>query len=431
MSKYKYLFLLLILLLNSVFIVILFSNSVLKNSPLDHINDNPIDLYDLRLSGPQINITTPENITYSDPMSGYYPGTYGFENDVNGADPLGWIVDESGGPIRVLSEVDGHKKVVEINDNDGTFRSYAYQTFTSPQSSGEIELWWRLESTQHHNVRVRSGTTVSTSEAIAIRARDATMEYQYYDGSSWHVICNYQDLTWHHVRIKFDLAQGWDLWLDGILQSSGSYEFSFANTHATVDNLQFDTGTLMQKDQWFDAVGYSWDSSYNIGENENEGLLLNFDLGFTPDWLGYSLNGQTTKTISGKTTIPFPSINGLYTIQVFGNNSIGTLYESDVRYFTIGSSDLPLGPPPGLPIELIILIVVIASVGSAILVFVTYFVYNKSKTQVPTTEKKPKQTKIKKQKPSAEQSKFSCPFCQAELPGGQKFCFFCGANLEE
>jgi hypothetical protein len=39
------------------------------------------------------------------------------------------------------------------------------------------------------------------------------------------------------------------------------------------------------------------------------------------------------KTISGNITIPFPTQDGLHTIQVFGNDSVGTMYQSDIRYF--------------------------------------------------------------------------------------------------
>ncbi|MFW9819840.1 MAG: hypothetical protein ACFFE5_09540, partial [Candidatus Thorarchaeota archaeon] len=290
MKKIKTTIFFIILLLTSVFSVFIYSNSVLNNSIVENTNNNPRNLDNLRFSGPQINITNPENITYTAPMRGYYPAMYGFENDVIGNDPSGWIVDETGGPIQVVSELDGHKNVLEIQDNDGTFRSDVYQTFSSPQISGEIEFWWRIQSSAHHNVRIRNGTTDGTSEVVQIRARDATMEYQYYNGSTWHAICNYQDLSWHHIRIRFDLAQGWDIWVDGDLKSSGSYEYSFANSLASVNNLQFATGTLMQHDQWIDAVGYSWDPSYSIGDNKKEGLLLNFNLGFTPDWIGYSLN---------------------------------------------------------------------------------------------------------------------------------------------
>jgi hypothetical protein len=85
---------------------------------------------------------------------------------------------------------------------------------------------------------------------------------------------------------------------------------------------------------YWDAFGFSWDPNYNIGDNLQEGLLLSFETEFTPDWVGYSLDAQTNKTILGNTTIPFPN-DGLHTIQVHSNDSLGMIYNSDLRYFLI------------------------------------------------------------------------------------------------
>ncbi|MFW9971159.1 MAG: hypothetical protein ACFFDF_13280, partial [Candidatus Odinarchaeota archaeon] len=104
--------------------------------------------------------------------------------------------------------------------------------------------------------------------------------------------------------------------------------------------------------------------NYDIGNNLNEGLLLSFETGFTPDWLGYSLDGQVNRTIFGNTTISFPYNKGLHTIQVFGNNSFGRIFQSELRYFTI----LYTPSPPGIPGFNIIIVLGIISIVSAILV---------------------------------------------------------------
>jgi hypothetical protein len=53
-------------------------------------------------------------------------------------------------------------------------------------------------------------------------------------------------------------------------------------------------------------------------------------------WRAYSLNGAEDITFSGNIVgIPLPDKNGIYSIQVFGNNSIGTMFQSEIRYFTI------------------------------------------------------------------------------------------------
>ncbi|MFX0010129.1 MAG: Loki-CTERM sorting domain-containing protein, partial [Candidatus Hermodarchaeota archaeon] len=87
-------------------------------------------------------------------------------------------------------------------------------------------------------------------------------------------------------------------------------------------------------------------NNLSIGDNLHEGVLLSYENSTTIDWQGYSLNGQANRTILGNTTIPMPS-DGLHSIQVFGNDSMGTMYESNLRYFTVSTSapDLTINTP--------------------------------------------------------------------------------------
>ena len=73
----------------------------------------------LKISGDNINITTPEDTTYYGPMSSYFPGTYGFENDVVGSHPNGWYVREGvSGTVEVISSLGTGTTVrVEFDDS--------------------------------------------------------------------------------------------------------------------------------------------------------------------------------------------------------------------------------------------------------------------------------------------------------------------------
>jgi len=46
----------------------------------------------------EITIMTPENKTYTQADSGYYPATYGFENDIEGSIPKEWVFSYDLGP---------------------------------------------------------------------------------------------------------------------------------------------------------------------------------------------------------------------------------------------------------------------------------------------------------------------------------------------
>ena len=55
----------------------------------------------------------------------------------------------------------------------------------------------------------------------------------------------------------------------------------------------------------------------------------------------------------------------------------------------------------------------------------------KVKGEEPVEAKRTKKTKPKKEKPVVKQPILSCPYCNADLPGHQKYCFYCGSKLEE
>ncbi|GAH66002.1 unnamed protein product, partial [marine sediment metagenome] len=99
--------------LGIIFLICLFSISAfitIENNPIEtEIQEHPLP----KLSAGEIDIITPENKTYTKAMSGYYPATYGFENDADGNLPSGWLAWPGGIYLKVISEKNGHKKVVE------------------------------------------------------------------------------------------------------------------------------------------------------------------------------------------------------------------------------------------------------------------------------------------------------------------------------
>ena len=91
-----------------------------NNYSINSENGNKIEnvQFKPRISGTEINITTPINKTYYQPMSGYYPATYGFENDVVGSIPLGWV-NYSGDDTNcfVTNGYNGHSRVIQMEDD--------------------------------------------------------------------------------------------------------------------------------------------------------------------------------------------------------------------------------------------------------------------------------------------------------------------------
>ena len=76
----------------------------------------------------------------------------------------------------------------------------------------------------------------------------------------------------------------------------------------------------------------------NSDLSDSDELFLNIIPEESLSWRGYSINGNDNITFSGNSTIIPNSLiqsNGNYSIQVFGNNSVGTMFASEIRHFNI------------------------------------------------------------------------------------------------
>ncbi|MFX0027136.1 MAG: hypothetical protein ACFE8M_12050 [Candidatus Hermodarchaeota archaeon] len=293
-----------------------------------------------------ITIITPENKTYIEPMSGYYPATYGFESDDNGSDPEEWSLSENppNYEIEVVSEKNGHKKVVHIYDNENEWRSMNHYPDKDP-TTGTIELWvLGADVTDSYFVVFMRDTTIRKGFQVNILED----KWQYYDSVGYHDVSNVglpQDNTWHHLRIDFRCAgapayeglsmASYRIIVDGIV--SGEMPFFDSNANH-LERLAISTDAAPNSEWWVDAIGFSWDPNYNVGDNLDEGLLLSLEKIITLKWMGYSLDGLPNKTILGNITFPFPE-NGAHNIQVFGNNSLGSMHHSDLRMFFVSRNN--------------------------------------------------------------------------------------------
>ena len=291
-----------------------------------------------RASAGEITIITPENKTYTEPMSGYYPGTFGFENDLNGAIPFNWI-DTSSPPCyaKIINDIGGHNKVMEVYGRGQTSSDYAIiNNYFQPQTSGTIEWWWRKSSALSSCAKF--DVSYDTNELIDLRmdwyADPGKIEYE---ENGWinTGYSDYADDKWIHMKLSFNCTTDeYSLNIDGVLYLN-NLPFHNGDTSTYINNIRFYTYAASNPTLYFvDAVGYSWDSNYDIGDNLNEGLLLSYENTTSLDWKCYSLDGNANKTILNNTTIPMLS-NGLHSIQIFGNNSLGSMYESNLRYFTV------------------------------------------------------------------------------------------------
>ena len=262
----------------------------------------------------QIEINTPEDKIITDPMTGYYPGTYGFENDILNSFPYGWIdEDVSTCETKVIGALYGHNNVVQQYDDHGS--AAAQMSKNIPATSIiTVEFWVRTDLLTF----------------LYFNVRDSSITWNTWDLRN---LSGFSVDTWHHVRFVINtITDKYDSYLDGVLKNN---QTNLASPMNDVDHIQFNTApTQINYNVWWDAIGGNWDTNYNIGDNLEEGLLLSFENSTVLDWTGYSLDGQVNKTILGNSTIPM-SIDGAHYIQVFGNNSNGKTFKSELRHFEV------------------------------------------------------------------------------------------------
>ena len=282
-----------------------------------------------------IDILTPENKSYTGPMSGYYPATYGFENDVGKIGTQISFCQYSGhGSTNIISELGGHKNVLHVYYGSGweAVHNYYKNVF-----DGTVEMWIRVvDPAQRHRFYLCEHDNITMIDRVIVHLLVEAGYLQFYNSTagSWKNIITFSGNVWYHLRIDFFSSNRFDLYLNTVklLQQAPTENNMIGGVNCTF----FKEYDLLS--QWYvDAVGYSWDPNYQIGDNRKEGLLLSFTNSFTPDWKGYSLDGQSNRTILGDTTIPLPP-TGTHSIQIYANDTIGNLYQSELRYFTVDAS---------------------------------------------------------------------------------------------
>jgi hypothetical protein len=296
----------------------------IKNNPVNGIVQEPTFP---KLSNQNINITTPENKTYTSPMEGYYPAKYGFEDESIGTtstsidfvDTWSWLPSY----VSIESEIGGHTNVLR-EEFSVAGHGDLFHYFDTNHSSGIFEFWFRTTNpTAISQFLFMEGGTPGPHPQIV------GGYFNYYDGSQ-HALVPCNPNQWYHLKFEWFANNTFDWYVNSTkILDGGSNLNTMTDGPDRIRLTAYGVNT-----QYFDAFGNSWDTTYNIGDNLKEGLLLSFDNHTILDWIGYSLDGQSNKTILGNTTIIMPN-DGSHTIQVFGNDSLGTIYSSDIRYFSV------------------------------------------------------------------------------------------------
>ena len=177
---------------------------------------------------------------------------------------------------QIIPSFDGHKKVLELYDNNGVGNADIYNNFDSAQAYGTYDLWVKASD-------VSKGIHILPYENANIGPHVYTNgeQWGYYDGG-FNAICSASDNTWYHIRVDFETGGGGYQGLSAdtfyVYINSIKYgPYNFRDSCAALTKFRLATATSTSGFYMYaDAIGYSWDSNYNIGDNLHSPLELIF-----------------------------------------------------------------------------------------------------------------------------------------------------------
>ncbi|MFX1277745.1 MAG: hypothetical protein ACFFAT_22225 [Promethearchaeota archaeon] len=233
---------------------------------------------------------------------GYYSGTYSFENDDVGSSPEGWTdYSDPNCRAQIISSLSDHNKVLELYDGSSSGEAEIVNYFNG-QTTGTIEYWWRISDAWcTSRLYINDGTKWDNSVCFFVECN----HFYYYD-TDYHIIASASANTWYHIRIEWDCSDDWHLWINGVSQDGG-VGYNFRGNPTAMDRFYiFTRDTTSDYYAYIDAIGYSWDPSYNIGDNyiyekDYPGTFSfkNDDVGSCPsNWTDYSDPSCTAQIIS-------------------------------------------------------------------------------------------------------------------------------------
>jgi hypothetical protein len=240
----------------------------------------------------------------------------------------------------VISEFNGHKKVVRGYDGgDGAFN---LQNIIN-KSYGTVEWWWALNDVSTKSIQM---CFFDNSYNMIFGILLENLHLNFWNSTGWITspAITTQNNSWYHCRIDFEQTSGGYATLE-----QGTYQCYFNGTYCgtftsgnmnEVNFLRFYSGYPESGVYgYLDAVGYSWDPNYNVGDNLNEDFFIGFKTNINLDWIGYSLDKQNNITISGNKTIHnLP--DGMHVIQFFGRDNLNQTYSTDMLFFAINEVSL-------------------------------------------------------------------------------------------
>jgi hypothetical protein len=219
-----------------------------------------------------------------------FPGAYNFKDSLDfrdetlGSAPSGtgqgtWTENHgASADSYIIDRYNGHGYVLQLEDY-GANSMEIYHTFTSAQASGTIEMWFSTTDVDKNTAPIK----LYNGASYSIRTKFDNGDFQVYYSGGWNSIyASVAPGTWYRIRVDFECGSGGYLGLSADTYNAYIYDASgtelgsaedkpFENNAANLISNYWNTGSGADANwlSFIDAVGYSWDSNYTVGDNAN------------------------------------------------------------------------------------------------------------------------------------------------------------------
>lgn len=194
----------------------------------------------------------------------YYGGTYNFRDDTVGSIPSGWFFfeDSVGVPTaEVVLSYKGHKKVIQITHTGEAGKSTYLRAPIFHEASGTIEWLGLLKDNTGENWFYITG---DAGTSIVVKM-DNGGNIKYYKA---HVATNagaFDFDTWYHFKVIFDCTTDkYDFYINGVLIEA---DVDFYDLQTEIQYWRMQEDSTGVADIYADAIGFSWDTVYTVGDN--------------------------------------------------------------------------------------------------------------------------------------------------------------------
>ncbi|MFX1481274.1 MAG: hypothetical protein ACFFCI_24605, partial [Promethearchaeota archaeon] len=176
-----------------------------------------------------------------------------------------------GSSLNVIDQLNDHYNVLNITKTGKSDYVKLYLNDSS-QTSGTCEFWWQCNDTTEY----LHFTTYTDLWAIGAQILFGQNNKIRADNSGSYVdVCSINPNIWYHISIKFESGSGnydglsadtYNIYINGT--KYGPYSFNTAGGSLDFWKFTIDN-TIGTVSHYLDAIGQSWDTNYDVGDNCN------------------------------------------------------------------------------------------------------------------------------------------------------------------